>query len=462
MAPEALENIERITAPGLEAFRRDHLVPKRPVVITNLYDHQPIAQIRTEAAAVARLGEMPVEARHAYFPALLEKLQGRVTGKPFTIPLSGLLDSPQEWVCTECHLPPALRELVDIPAEALLRGPADVQLRMFLARRGERTLLHFDSDGRDTLLTQVFGRKRVTVIDVSQSQKLEPLVEDGANVSSRFVASYSDADKLDFLRYVKAWDTILHPGETIYIPMLAWHYIEYVDTSLSFNVRAGRNQYVTYLCDVLDPHVRPFQMCQVQALGRVYASEDALDPEQLAAFEKLRTLLIAGAAGGLEEARTFRRYLDEMHRRLCPRSFAVPYAPSDLGRSGTDADLHRWRPPAPTPAQAPKGGAGAVKVTPGVRFCRALEGPEPTLVVLRAGRCEAEIVVDEANESLLQLAQLIAAQEAGITPGQLAQGLDCEVDDVEAVLQVLAERDWVMPAGPASLEAPAGEPVAAA
>jgi hypothetical protein len=433
---EALENIERISAPGLEAFRRDHLVPKRPVVLTNLYAGQPIADLASQEAAEATLGEMPVEARHAYFPALVEKLQGRASGKAFTVGLSGLLRSPAEWVCSESPLPPALRALVDIPAEALGRGPDDVQLRMFLARQGERTLLHFDSDGRDTLLTQVFGRKRVTVIDVAQSQKVEPLLEHGPNVSSRFLANYSAEDRLEFFRYVKAWDTILHPGETIYIPMLAWHYIEYVDTSLSFNVRVGRNDYLKYLFDVLDPHLRPFQICEVQALGRVYADESALSGEQVAAFERLRQLLIAAAAGGLAEARRMRHHLQEMHRRFCPGSFARPYAPLDLTRSDAGADVRRFRPP----VRAER--AGTFALAPDVRFCRSLDGA--TLLVLRAGRCEAEIDMAEAGSSLAELAEALASAPAGAAG--LAARLGCEVTDVEAALQVMAEKRWLVPA----------------
>jgi lysine-specific demethylase 8 len=57
--------------------------------------------------------------------------------------------------------------------------------------------------------------------------------------------------------YIHAWDIVLEPGETLFMPPCFWHHVEYVDLAMSFNIRFGRNRYTRWLRDeVHRDHIR--------------------------------------------------------------------------------------------------------------------------------------------------------------------------------------------------------------
>lgn len=109
---------------------------------------------------------------------------------------------------------------------------------MFFGGKGAITPMHYDIDMSHVFLNQIHGRKRVVLFSPEQSAFLYHLPYS--------VASYVDINKPDYEKYpaltkAHGWETILEPGETIFMPSGFWHYIEYTDGGYSIALRANES-----------------------------------------------------------------------------------------------------------------------------------------------------------------------------------------------------------------------------
>jgi hypothetical protein len=106
---------------------------------------------------------------------------------------------------------------------------------IFAANRGNSSDMHVDGDGRDVLLYQGFGRKRVVLFPPSAAPHLHPI----ANFSTVRLARMSEAERCAFVAFAGGVEHILIPGEAVFMPALIWHHFDYLDCSLSLVVRFG-------------------------------------------------------------------------------------------------------------------------------------------------------------------------------------------------------------------------------
>jgi len=109
---------------------------------------------------------------------------------------------------------------------------------MFFGGEGSVTAMHYDIDLSHVFLNQLHGRKRVVLFSHDQSVNLYHL--------PYTVASYVDINNPDYEKYpalskVTGYETILYPGESIFIPSGYWHYIEYLDGGFSIALRANES-----------------------------------------------------------------------------------------------------------------------------------------------------------------------------------------------------------------------------
>jgi L-ascorbate metabolism protein UlaG (beta-lactamase superfamily) len=325
-----LDNIERIPAPPSEALFRDYIRLGRPVILTDLFDRLPIRAIDTADAARRNLGEVPLQVQPNYIGALLA--QGR-TADPQTMSLAQFLEVLErqpdvDLCCTEYPTPSGILNLVGTPEPCGLNDSSDVVSTMFFAGTGNFAHMHFDGDFRDVLMYQAVGTKRYVVIHPRETRKLDPFVDAGIErTSSVFLQNFSEADKAAFLRYTNAWDCVLQPGETLLMPMMAWHYVEYLEPAMSISFRLGRNRYCRFFAEQM-----PLRSIFLQAISQRFIDEAALGPDDLAVFSELEDACRRPYPSATARRLEIDRLCLDIWQRITARDERNPYTVRDLRR----------------------------------------------------------------------------------------------------------------------------------
>lgn len=113
-------------------------------------------------------------------------------------------------------------------------GPNHVYL--WIGTGGTRTPLHFDS--YSNLFVQLVGVKYIRIYGVEETTKLYVSKDESYGLQGNMSAI--DCEQDDFSAHPFAKDAIyqevvLFPGDALYIPARAWHYVRSLSTSMSVN-----------------------------------------------------------------------------------------------------------------------------------------------------------------------------------------------------------------------------------
>ncbi|EOD37976.1 hypothetical protein EMIHUDRAFT_361914 [Emiliania huxleyi CCMP1516] len=134
------------------------------------------------------------------------------------------------------HQHPALQRLLAVPPHTLGRplSPTNV----WIGTRGTVTSLH--SDPSDNLLCQVAGYKYIRLYGLSETPKLHATTLRSKNTNSFGTSPVRvEADPLPTAHASAAdaayVETILAPGDMLFIPKSVWHYVRSLTTSVSVN-----------------------------------------------------------------------------------------------------------------------------------------------------------------------------------------------------------------------------------
>jgi hypothetical protein len=315
-----IQSIERIKPPARDVFIRDYLLAQRPVIITGLFEGQPIARLRTLEAARAKLGSMRVLIYEGFEDTFTRLARTLLSGNPSherrkeEETVESYLrrteaDPKTRIICSQVpeEMLVELRPLYRLPDYCLTDAgePDDFHGELWLGNAGNYSHLHFDDDQRNILQYQLFGRKRVLLVEPRHSRKLLP-IQTNTMVSPE---GLSEQEMEDFARYVHGYQCILEPGDTLFMPALVWHWFQYLETSMSLTMRFRRNRYNRFLATNLQPDYR------VQSLGFKLADEARADPRCVEAFGEIERACRGTYATPLEKGRTLHRLLDELHVR---------------------------------------------------------------------------------------------------------------------------------------------------
>lgn len=249
--------VERRTLPDRETLRRAYMEPCRPFVVSDLFAGDPLRDVNTLARARELWGDVELRFRSEYLEAFLARagLPSARAAPPRVLRLAEYLDASPNGdevdatlLCSEEPTPPAIAAAFAVPSVA--EWPDDPPLtQLFAGRRGQHAQLHFDGDGRHGFLYQVYGRKRVMLFPAAASRRLLPFGVYGG----WFVDRLSAAEREDLLAFARGCEVVLEPGEALFIPAFAYHYVEYVDDAMSLSLDFGRNRWVRLLAAAF-PH----------------------------------------------------------------------------------------------------------------------------------------------------------------------------------------------------------------
>ncbi len=105
---------------------------------------------------------------------------------------------------------------------------------MFFGGQGARVDLHYDLDCATIFKTQFQKRKKVILFAPDQG---DYLYQHPFTVQSEVRLDQPDFEKHPALKRAKGFETTLHHGETLFMPHLYWHYMNYVDGGFSISLR---------------------------------------------------------------------------------------------------------------------------------------------------------------------------------------------------------------------------------
>lgn len=327
--------IDRIRLPPREVFHREYVVPRRPVIITNLFEGQPIERINTPEAAEKELGGVPLEIQSEYSTVATGRgnaLMRATTVRDYLRFVEENPDTPL--MCTEYATPARiaaqfrlpdlctqdarvleLPEILNLPKRW---GDHDLLSNTFFGNKGNFAHTHYDGDHRQVILYQVFGRKRVMLFQPPAGSKLGITDSFMQGFGGVEIERMTEQQKSELVDYAEGYEAVLEPGEAVYMPMLIWHYLEYLDTGMSVNLRFGRTRYGRFLC--IDNFHRDYF---IQNVSAKFTDEATVEAKYLGALEQIRQAFIKNGQSRGEKMRAIR----SLFRRLCAE--LVPEAEPD-------------------------------------------------------------------------------------------------------------------------------------
>lgn len=334
-----IKEIARITMPSPDDFFRDYVFKRQPVVITNLFERQEIANIHTIADAARAWGTMKIQVQEEYASAEGTAEPSQQSVVPFTDYVDfARSNRSTRLCCTEYdtparvlasfQLPPACT-VTDGPDDEIFGlpkkyGDFDLMTAIFIANQGNVGHLHFDGDQRQVFLHQVYGRKRAVLFQPASAIHLRTL--DGPytrpSLSGLYLERMSLEEKLSLVDLADGYHTVLEPGETIYIPMLMWHHLEYIDDAMSLGVRFGRTRLGRFLS--LDNFHRDSYIQNVAS--KMVGSDDALEAFA-PAIEDIKTAYKKPASDLRQKVREMRILFKGLCADLCPEASAESLCP---------------------------------------------------------------------------------------------------------------------------------------
>ncbi|KAG0250416.1 Lysine-specific demethylase 8 [Mortierella polycephala] len=274
--PKIRYSIPRVHLPTMDAFQR-HVCGSSsgptPIVITGAMNHWPARERWTDLDTLCRIAGpdrlVPIEIGRQYTDE--QWTQKLVTMREFIEQYILLEDKdqdrthgddkesePQIGYLAQHDLfdqIPRLRRDIDIPDYCLVEPqeeegyhpPDDMLLNAWFGPRGTISPMH--TDPYHNLLAQVVGKKYVRLYAPKETQNLycygsghekESMgdQQDGKEATMLNNTSQVDVEHPDLERHPRFADaqyveTILEPGELLYIPFQWWHYIRSLSTSFS-------------------------------------------------------------------------------------------------------------------------------------------------------------------------------------------------------------------------------------
>ena len=228
--------IERRTGLTRDEFIADFLLARKPVIFTDLAKDWPATQkwtfdwLRTNHGNIdVPLFDNNIHKADSYFQVAKTMKFGDY--------LTLIENGPTElriFLFDIFKKVPSLSD--DIRFPGIMDGFVKGYKFVFFGGQGAEVNLHYDMDCSNVFLTQFHTRKQVILFPPSQSRFL---YQHPFTVMSHVHPLKPDYEKYPAAKHAEGYETILQHGETLFIPQLWWHYINYIDGGFSLSLRAN-------------------------------------------------------------------------------------------------------------------------------------------------------------------------------------------------------------------------------
>lgn len=229
--------IDVIYNPGKQKFREQYEKQHRPVLIKGLLNEQPAGEKWSLNWFRGFLGKDQV----SLFDNRVETHKWSHTTRPdiqmtfdeyFDIIERDEYTPLRMFAANLFKVYPGLKK--DFRCPDIIKNPLGFLGLMFLGGKDTKVRGHFDIDRSSVLLSQVFGRKRVTLVGPEYSSLLYRLP---FNMHTMVDLDTPDYEAYPGLKYVKGGEVILEPGDSLFIPPGYWHFITYLNGGMGVAYR---------------------------------------------------------------------------------------------------------------------------------------------------------------------------------------------------------------------------------
>lgn len=232
--------IERRSRLSSQEFFEKYYAQNTPVILTDILDSWPAMSLWTPEYFKQKYGHIDVEVqvnRNSNPRYELEKAKHKKV-MPFAdyvdMVVTGGETNDYYMVATnenlfKSELQDLLKDIVAWP-EYLERSPQSCKPYLSFGPAGTITPLHYDP--LNLFLAQVYGRKLIKMISPNQKH----LVYNHASAYSEVDLENIDYQKYPRFKQVNIIETVLQPGEVLFLPVAWWHYVKALDISMSINL----------------------------------------------------------------------------------------------------------------------------------------------------------------------------------------------------------------------------------
>ncbi len=233
--------IDRVANISPEDFRRNYLLPKKPLIITELSKGWPAYKRWNWEYFKELVGGVQV----GVYNNIRAGAKVPVNGADDTMSFGDYLDliqtGPVElriFLFNIFKYAPDLTKDFSFPEQFttvfLKKYPM-----LFVGGAGSIAHMHYDIDLSHIFHTQFMGRKRVLLMPNSQSPLIYRMPLTVESAASFVNWEYGvDEQKFSALAKAKGYETILEHGETLFMPTGYWHHMQYMDSGFAMSLRA--------------------------------------------------------------------------------------------------------------------------------------------------------------------------------------------------------------------------------
>lgn len=227
--------IDTIDASETDKFQRDYFRKQIPVIIKGLVEQSPNASHWNLDYLKQKLNNTEV----MVFDNSYQKTSAYTSGD-YKMKFSDFVEEIRK--DQDCNIrlflfnafkhKPELQN--EFPCPGIFKGLLDKVGFMFFGGKNTHVRMHFDIDMSNVLHTQFEGSKRVLLI----SQEYNDLMYK-TPFNTYSIADFKNIDygKFPGLKYVKGYEFVLNPGDSVFMPGGYWHYMVYLEGSFAVAYR---------------------------------------------------------------------------------------------------------------------------------------------------------------------------------------------------------------------------------
>src|SRR4051812_28402306 len=267
-----IEPIERRVHLGLEEFRESYLLPRRPVVFSDLAERWPIYGRATPDYFRRNYGKHPVRVlgTQCRLAELLDRLENSTAEQPGPYPCK--YEIAKEFRALLPEVSPRFAHSLPDRQGSMLIPPSLFayinNLEVFFGGPGGKfPYLHYDVMHLHAWITQLHGDKEFTLYAPGQEAFLY------VNPDVPWQSLIRNHHKPDPLRYplflnAQAQRVVLHAGETLFLPCGWWHTARSLNMTISVAFdQLGADNWRDFVADVVAERQREGRPVAARALG---------------------------------------------------------------------------------------------------------------------------------------------------------------------------------------------------